>query len=66
MPASAQRILTTHAGSLPRQDLLQMMFDRGAGKPVDETALEARIRSRSTRSCASSARSGSTSSAMAS
>jgi 5-methyltetrahydropteroyltriglutamate--homocysteine methyltransferase len=46
VPASAQRILTTHAGSLPRPpDLLQMMYDRGAGKPVDEMALEARIRS---------------------
>ena len=46
MPASTERILTTHAGSLPRPpDLLQMMFDRAAGKPVDEAALEVRIRS---------------------
>jgi 5-methyltetrahydropteroyltriglutamate--homocysteine methyltransferase len=46
MPASAEHILTTHAGSLPRPpDLLQMMFDRGANKPVDNATLEARIRS---------------------
>jgi 5-methyltetrahydropteroyltriglutamate--homocysteine methyltransferase len=46
MPATPQRILTTHAGSLPRPpDLLQMMYDRGAGKPVDGAALEARIHS---------------------
>ena len=46
MPGTPERILTTHAGSLPRPpDLLQMMYDRGAGKPVDSAAFEARIRS---------------------
>jgi methionine synthase II (cobalamin-independent) len=46
MFGTSERILTTHAGSLPRPpDLLQMMYDRGAGKPVDGAALEARIRS---------------------
>jgi 5-methyltetrahydropteroyltriglutamate--homocysteine methyltransferase len=46
MSSSPERILTTHAGSLPRPpDLLQMMYDRGAGKPVETAALEARIRS---------------------
>ena len=45
MPASAQRILTTHAGRLPRPpDLLQMMYDRGVSKAVDEAAIEARTR----------------------
>ena len=35
MFGTSERILTTHAGSLPRPpDLLQMMYDRGAGKPV--------------------------------
>jgi 5-methyltetrahydropteroyltriglutamate--homocysteine methyltransferase len=46
MSATPERILTTHAGSLPRPpDLLQMMYDRGAGKPVDAAVLEGRIRS---------------------
>ncbi|MBV9581665.1 MAG: cobalamin-independent methionine synthase II family protein [Chloroflexi bacterium] len=46
MPTTPDHVLTTHAGSLPRPpDLLQMMFDRGAGKPVDAAALEARIAS---------------------
>jgi 5-methyltetrahydropteroyltriglutamate--homocysteine methyltransferase len=46
MSGTPNRILTTHAGSLPRPpDLLQMMYDRVAGKPVDETALEGRMRS---------------------
>jgi 5-methyltetrahydropteroyltriglutamate--homocysteine methyltransferase len=46
MPGAPDHILTTHAGSLPRPpDLLQMMFDRGAGKPVDTAALQARITS---------------------
>src|SRR4051794_16239246 len=40
------RILTTHAGSLPRPtDLVQLMFDRIDGFPVDAAALEARIAS---------------------
>lgn len=46
MPTAPDHVLTTHAGSLPRPpDLLQMMFDRSAGKPVDAAALEARIAS---------------------
>jgi 5-methyltetrahydropteroyltriglutamate--homocysteine methyltransferase len=39
------RILTTHAGSLPRpDDLVQMMWDRIDGKPVDEQRLQERTR----------------------
>jgi 5-methyltetrahydropteroyltriglutamate--homocysteine methyltransferase len=46
MSGAPERILTTHAGSLPRPpDLLQMMYDRGAGKPVDSSTLEARVSS---------------------
>lgn len=46
VPVSVERILTTHAGSLPRPpDLLQLMFDQAEGKPVNPAALEARIRS---------------------
>ena len=44
MPRSTDRLLTTHAGSLPRPDaLVRMMWDRIDGKPVDEAALEAAI-----------------------
>jgi 5-methyltetrahydropteroyltriglutamate--homocysteine methyltransferase len=40
------RILTTHAGSLPRpDDLLEMLWARESGKPVDEQAFGGRIRS---------------------
>lgn len=46
MPRSTDRILTTHAGSLPRpDDLVQLMWDKLDGKPVDSAALDARIRS---------------------
>ena len=46
MKRSTERILTTHTGSLPRpDDLVQMMFDKEEGQPVDRTRLEARIRS---------------------
>jgi 5-methyltetrahydropteroyltriglutamate--homocysteine methyltransferase len=39
-----ERILTTHAGSLPRPDaLVRMMWDRIDGKPVDEAALATAI-----------------------
>ena len=35
---------TTHTGSLPRpEELLQLMFAREAGDPVDPAALEAAI-----------------------
>ena len=44
MKRSTERILTTHTGSLPRpDDLVQMMFDKDDGKPVDEAALRERI-----------------------
>lgn len=40
------RILTTHTGSLPRPaDLIQIMWAKGDGIPVDETALDARVKS---------------------
>jgi 5-methyltetrahydropteroyltriglutamate--homocysteine methyltransferase len=44
MSPSAHRILTTHTGSLPRpDDLVQMMWAKGDGRPVDESALSRRI-----------------------
>jgi methionine synthase II (cobalamin-independent) len=44
MQRSADRILTTHAGSLPRPpDLTRMMWDLLDQKPVDETRLQARV-----------------------
>jgi 5-methyltetrahydropteroyltriglutamate--homocysteine methyltransferase len=40
----AGRILTTHTGSLPRpDDLVQMMWAKGDGIPVDEAALARRV-----------------------
>jgi 5-methyltetrahydropteroyltriglutamate--homocysteine methyltransferase len=46
MKRSADRILTTHTGSLPRPaDLIRMMFAREDGVPVDGPALAARVRS---------------------
>jgi 5-methyltetrahydropteroyltriglutamate--homocysteine methyltransferase len=45
MKRSIDRILTTHAGSLPRpEDLTQMMWDRIDDKPVDEAGLQARVK----------------------
>ena len=45
MQRSTDRILTTHAGSLPRpDDLVRMMFDKIDGKPVDEALLAARVK----------------------
>src|ERR1700726_3150159 len=45
MQRSANRILTTHVGSLPRpDDLFEMMLARMDGKPVDEAAYAARVR----------------------
>jgi 5-methyltetrahydropteroyltriglutamate--homocysteine methyltransferase len=42
---STDRFLTTHTGSLPRpDDLVQMMFAKEEGVPVDAEALEARVR----------------------
>ena len=46
MKRSRDRILTTHAGSLPRPaDLLAMMQAEGAGRPGDRPAYTARVRS---------------------
>jgi len=43
--ATHGRILTTHVGSLPRpQDLMEMMWAREDGIPVDKAELEQRIR----------------------
>jgi 5-methyltetrahydropteroyltriglutamate--homocysteine methyltransferase len=40
----ANRILTTHTGSLPRpEDLIKMMWAQADGVPVDEAALEQRV-----------------------
>ena len=44
MSIGAGRILTTHTGSLPRpDDLIQMMWAKGDGIPVDVAALSDRI-----------------------
>jgi 5-methyltetrahydropteroyltriglutamate--homocysteine methyltransferase len=44
MSIGAGRILTTHTGSLPRpDDLVQMMWAKGDGIPVDAVALSDRI-----------------------
>jgi 5-methyltetrahydropteroyltriglutamate--homocysteine methyltransferase len=44
MGNGAGRILTTHTGSLPRpDDLIQMMWARGDGIPVDEATFSRRI-----------------------
>ena len=44
MTRSAEHILTTHAGSLPRpDDLAQLMVDRIDSKPVDTERLEQRL-----------------------
>lgn len=41
MERSTDRILTTHVGSLPRPDaLIELMFARAEGKPVDPARLE--------------------------
>src|SRR5262245_11814421 len=45
MKRSTDRILTTHAGSLPRpEDLTRMMWDVIDGKPVDQATLRTRVR----------------------
>jgi 5-methyltetrahydropteroyltriglutamate--homocysteine methyltransferase len=47
MHQSADRILTTHAGSLPRGDPLgQILIDEEAGKPIDGGALQSLIGAR--------------------
>ena len=41
MSIGAGRILTTHTGSLPRpDDLIQMMWAKGDGIPVDEVVAQ--------------------------
>ena len=46
MKKSTDRILTSHAGSLPRpDDLIRMMYAKEEGVPVDAKALAARVRS---------------------
>src|ERR1700677_2727412 len=46
MERSTERILTTHAGSLPRPAaLLPMLLAREAGEPIDFAQLEAEVRS---------------------
>ena len=45
MQRSKNRILTTHAGSLPRPtDILQMMRAKSRGEPIEEKVLAARVR----------------------
>ena len=45
MKRSTDRILTTHAGSLPRPpDILQMIRAKARGEPVDEKKLSARVK----------------------
>src|SRR6266850_6536872 len=45
MKRSTDRILTTHAGSLPRPpDLLELIQARAAGRRVDDTAHDSRLR----------------------
>jgi 5-methyltetrahydropteroyltriglutamate--homocysteine methyltransferase len=45
MQRSATRMLATHVGSLPRpRDLLATLLEREEGRPVDEEALDARVR----------------------
>lgn len=46
MKRSTERILTTHAGSLPQpEDLGQMVSARNNGQPYDEETLSGRLRS---------------------
>lgn len=46
MKRSTERILTTHAGSLPRPaDLLEMIQARAQGRPHDQEAFATRVRS---------------------
>ena len=44
MHKSTDRILTTHAGSIPRGEPLgEMLIDEEAGKPVDKSALQSNV-----------------------
>ena len=45
MKRSMNKILTTHVGSLPRPaDLLEMNDAKASGRPVDQSAWSARVR----------------------
>ena len=67
MRRSEERILTTHAGSLPRPpELVRLYVRRAAGEPVDAAAIEAAGRAALTGSCPSRSRPGSTSATTAS
>src|SRR6266487_333880 len=45
MKRSLDRILTTHTGSLPRPpELVELMFAKAEGRPVDEHGLAERVR----------------------
>src|SRR6476660_7542804 len=47
---STDRILTTHAGSIPRGEPLgEMLIDEEAGKPVDKSALQSNVELRVSR-----------------
>ena len=42
---SVDHFLTTHVGSLPRpEELIQMMYSKEEGKPVDQLLLAAQVR----------------------
>lgn len=44
MQRSTERILTTHAGALPRpDDLLAMLVAKDEGQPYDRAAFERRV-----------------------
>jgi 5-methyltetrahydropteroyltriglutamate--homocysteine methyltransferase len=62
----ADRILTTHAGSLPRPaELIETMWAKMDGAEVDSAELEQKIKAAVQEVVDSSVRSGSTSSATA-
>ncbi|MGH6989842.1 MAG: hypothetical protein ACREE3_08080, partial [Stellaceae bacterium] len=59
MKRSSERILTTHGGSLPRPDeLAQMIYDEIDGKPVDNAAMAARVKSAVTEMVANQRKAG--------
>ena len=46
MKRDTNRILTTHAGSLPRsEELRQLIYAKAEGRPYDAAALAGRLRS---------------------
>src|SRR3712207_2036339 len=45
MKRSTERILTTHVGSLPRpDDLVQLMYAKQEGQPIDRATFDERVR----------------------